>query len=116
MPLNEGDMYTGNDGIVEEEPKGMFDNEIEDEDLKKQKEDQASLIIKMMPNAEKFMDTLKEEIDRVSKISDLGDVSLLPAEEVKVLVLAKIAYKNLLEGQYTQVKLSFEEAKKIKGK
>ena len=109
--MNDAPIYTGVD-IDPSEQNGMFDNEIEDEETKRQKAEQKKMAVELLPNAEKVQELLKAEIEKVDKLSDLGDISALPAEEVKILVLAKLAYKKELGDLYTRFDLNIKEAKK----
>ncbi|MDP4225054.1 MAG: hypothetical protein Q8910_01595 [Bacteroidota bacterium] len=112
--LDDSALYTG---AGEGEPStGMFGNEIENEDIKRLKEEQKQQIAMLMPKFDQILEIIDSEIKGVDNISNLGNPELIAkmsAEEIKIQILARSTYKEYLSKLRTKFDLDKNAAQKL---
>jgi hypothetical protein len=101
-------MYTG----VDQEPNGVFGNEIKDDDTQEKIREQDRVIAEITPKIQGIVDIIDNETQRVNSISELGDLTVVAPEELKVRMLAVKEYVSYLGDLKTKFVIALSEAKK----
>lgn len=111
MSNDDSMLFTG----VDKEPKGMFENEVEDEEVKKKLDDQDRILKEITPRIKDLLKVIDEEIKSVNSISELEEAdraTCIPENDIRSELKARkryIVYLNNLRVKFT---LALQEVKK----
>lgn len=105
--MNDGDLYTGVDN-----PTGIFENEVKNEDVEKKVQEQERLVKELTPKLQDLIDMLDEEIASVNDIDQYIKVTSVPEADVRSELRAAALYKKKLELLKTKFALALGEVTK----
>lgn len=88
--MNDGDMYSGVDGI--------FENEAPVESTAQKLKDQEALIAELTPNLKNIIDMLDEEIASVMSVDRFVTATTQPEKDIRAELQASALYKELVGG------------------
>lgn len=90
--MDDSMMYSG----VDNEPKGMFDNEIVNEEVQSKIEEQDRLIQELTPQLEKINEMIDMELKAADSVDHFGDATSHPEKDIRAELRASFLYKQYL--------------------
>lgn len=108
---NDAELHTG----IDNEPTGLFGNEVQDEDTAQTIRDQQHIIQQITPKLEALLKTIDSEIESVMSIERFVTATTKPAADIRAEIQASALYKGYLETLKLRFTLDLEETKKKNG-
>ena len=97
---------------VDNEPKGMFDNEIKDEEVEKKIQDQNNLLKELTPKLEGIISMIDAEIRVLDSVDSFENATEMPVEDIRSELKFRATTKKYLNTLKIKFALALGETKK----
>lgn len=106
--MDESALYTG----VDNEPTGIFENEVTEEGIKEKIKDQERQIKELTPKIQDLISIIETEEKSVMSIERFISATTQPEDNIRAELQAAALYKQYLGTLKTKFILALQEAKK----